>query len=70
MMYKQIKRLRLALGLTQQQFADLIAATQVTVSRWETGMNEPKGAYKRALEVLAEEVKNRRAQQRRKKWKK
>jgi DNA-binding transcriptional regulator YiaG len=31
----------------------VIAATQVTVARWETGGNEPTGAYLKALNELA-----------------
>jgi DNA-binding transcriptional regulator YiaG len=53
----QIKGLRKRLGLTQQQLADMIAATQVTVTRWETGSNEPKGAYLKALQELANKTK-------------
>jgi DNA-binding transcriptional regulator YiaG len=49
---KRVKAIRLALGLTQQQLADRIAATQVTVARWETGVSRPTGAYLKALEEL------------------
>jgi DNA-binding transcriptional regulator YiaG len=55
----QIKGLRKRLGLTQQQLADMIAATQVTVARWETGANEPKGAYLKALKELATKAKTK-----------
>ena len=55
----QIKALRKSLGLTQQQLADVIAATQVTVARWETGGNEPKGAYLKALQELATKAKTK-----------
>lgn len=54
-----IRRIRNVLGLTQQQLADLIEAQQVTVARWETGANEPKGAYLRALEELAEKARKK-----------
>jgi transcriptional regulator with XRE-family HTH domain len=50
---KQIKALRDALDLTQQKLADTIAATQVTVARWETGISRPTGAYLKALNDLA-----------------
>ena len=30
--------------MTQSQLADRIAAHRVSVARWETGRNEPKGA--------------------------
>jgi DNA-binding transcriptional regulator YiaG len=55
----RIKALRKRLGLTQQQLADMIAATQVTVARWETGSNEPKGAYVKALQELANKAKTK-----------
>jgi DNA-binding transcriptional regulator YiaG len=54
---QQIKRIREALNLTQQELADLIGAQQVTVARWETGVNEPKGAYLKALQELAKKAK-------------
>jgi DNA-binding transcriptional regulator YiaG len=53
----QIKALRKSLGLTQQGLADMVAATQVTVARWETGVNEPKGAYLKALNAIATTTK-------------
>lgn len=55
----QIKAVRKSLNLTQQQLADMIAATQVTVARWETGANEPKGAYLKALIALTKKVKTK-----------
>jgi DNA-binding transcriptional regulator YiaG len=54
---QQIKAIRKRLGLTQQKLADMIAASQVTVARWETGVNEPKGAYLKALQELANRAK-------------
>jgi DNA-binding transcriptional regulator YiaG len=53
----QIRAIRSRLGLTQQELADMIAASQVTVARWETGVNEPKGAYLKALKELAKRAK-------------
>ena len=58
---KQIRELRQALELTQQQLADKIGARQHTVARWETGINEPKGAYAMLLRQLAEKVTRRRS---------
>jgi DNA-binding transcriptional regulator YiaG len=55
----RIKALRKRLHLTQQQLADMIAATQVTVARWETGVNQPKGAYLKALNELAIEAERK-----------
>lgn len=50
------KALRIAAGLTQADVAGSIGVTRVTVSRWETGVREPRGALRRsyaeALEVM------------------
>jgi DNA-binding transcriptional regulator YiaG len=54
---EQVRAIRKRLGLTQQELADTIAASQVTVARWETGVNEPKGAYLKALQELAKQAK-------------
>ena len=51
---KRIVRIREALGLTQQQLADRLGAQQPTVARWETGANQPKGAYLKLLRELEE----------------
>jgi DNA-binding transcriptional regulator YiaG len=56
---KQILTIRKSLELTQQQLADRIGAQRHTVARWETGVNEPKGAYLKALNVLAAKVKRK-----------
>jgi DNA-binding transcriptional regulator YiaG len=57
---EEIKKLRQALQLTQQQLANKIGARQHTVARWETGVNEPKGAYAMLLRQLSASVKRRR----------
>ena len=54
---QEIRKLRQALQLTQQQLADKIGARQHTVARWETGVNEPKGAYAMLLRQLSEIAK-------------
>jgi len=56
---KDIRALREALGLTQQQFAKRIGAQRVTVARWETGLTRPKGLYLQALEKVRANVKKR-----------
>jgi DNA-binding transcriptional regulator YiaG len=56
---QQIRKLRQTLQLTQQQLADRIGARQHTVARWETGVNEPKGAYAMLLRQLSDKVKRR-----------
>jgi DNA-binding transcriptional regulator YiaG len=54
---KQVRAIRKRLGLTQQELADMIAASQVTVARWETGVNEPNGAHLKALQELVKRAK-------------
>ena len=36
-----IRRLRQAEGLTQEQFARLLGVTWTTISRWENGKSQP-----------------------------
>jgi DNA-binding transcriptional regulator YiaG len=56
---QQIRRIRQSLKLTQKQLADRIGAQRHTVARWETGVNEPKGAYLKALNELATRSKRK-----------
>jgi DNA-binding transcriptional regulator YiaG len=49
---KQIRIIRDALGLTQQQLAEMIGAQRPTVARWETGVNRPQGANLKVLKEL------------------
>jgi DNA-binding transcriptional regulator YiaG len=56
---KQIRTLRKTFGITQQELADMIAGTQVTIARWETGVSRPTGAYQKALKELAEKAKRK-----------
>ena len=53
---KQIRKIREVLGLTQQQLADFIGASQVAVARWETGVHKPRGANLKALKELAQKA--------------
>ena len=48
---KEIKQLRADLGLTQAEFAQLLGAHAVTVSRWETDPNFQPTPYQIALLV-------------------
>jgi DNA-binding transcriptional regulator YiaG len=43
------------LGLSQADFAGRLGVRQQTVSEWETGRYEPRGASARMLHHLAEE---------------
>jgi transcriptional regulator with XRE-family HTH domain len=44
-----IKTRRKDMGLTQEEFAELIGVDRVTVSRWERGTNRPVGLYAQAV---------------------
>ena len=52
----RIRRLRERRGWLQQELADLLDVTNVTVSRWETGQSRPQKAAWRALERLEAEA--------------
>jgi transcriptional regulator with XRE-family HTH domain len=57
---KQVFALRKALGLTQQELADKIGSSRVSVARWETGKHPPEGANLKALKDLAAKLKGKR----------
>jgi DNA-binding transcriptional regulator YiaG len=57
---KEIIELRSQLGWSQKKLADHIGIEVMTVSRWERGLHQPKGASIRALERLVKQA-NRRA---------
>jgi len=42
------------LGFTQQELADEMGTRQQTISEWETGMYQPRGASSRLLAIIAE----------------
>jgi len=42
------------LGLTQEEMADELGTRQQTISEWETGMYQPRGASSRLLSIIAE----------------
>jgi transcriptional regulator with XRE-family HTH domain len=47
-----IRKLRLALGLTQEQFAAKVGVTFSTVNRWESGRRSPSPLAMRRIEEL------------------
>jgi DNA-binding transcriptional regulator YiaG len=51
-----IRRLRQHLGFTQRQLADEMGTRQQTVSEWETGMYQPRGASSKLLCLIAEKA--------------
>lgn len=50
----EIKALRLRLGLTQQEFSDLLGIGDRTCSRWENGRERPSQSLNKLLIALAE----------------
>ncbi len=50
----KIRSLRQRLGLTQEQMAAEMGTRQQTISEWETGQYEPRGASARLLTLIAE----------------
>ncbi len=52
----QIQALRRHLGLTQQELAEQLGTRQQTISEWETGMYQPRGASVTLLSMIAEKA--------------
>ena len=47
----RLRKLRLAVGLTKKELADVIGCIENTISRWENGTTEkPLGIYRKSLE--------------------
>jgi DNA-binding transcriptional regulator YiaG len=53
---KQIRALRLHLGMTQQELAEEMGTRQQTISEWETGLYQPRGASATLLFMIAEKA--------------
>ena len=53
----RIHALRRHLGLTQRELADRLGTRQQTISEWETGMYNPRGASATLLSMIAEQAK-------------
>ena len=49
-----IQALRRHLGLTQSELAEQLGTRQQTISEWETGMYQPRGASATLLFMVAE----------------
>jgi len=62
---QQVKRLRVSLDMTQQEFADYFGVPQSTVGRWEAGLHAPRGLSLRALNELASKTKKKRKSKKR-----
>jgi len=52
-----IQALRRHLGLTQTEMSDKLGTRQQTISEWETGIYEPRGASAKLLSIVAEEAR-------------
>jgi putative transcriptional regulator len=48
----EVAEIRLKVGLTQPQFAELLGASLGTVRKWESGERTPSGAAARLLRLL------------------
>jgi DNA-binding transcriptional regulator YiaG len=51
---KSIQALRKHLGYTQTEMAEMLGTRQQTISEWETGMYQPRGASSTLLSMVAE----------------
>ena len=51
-----IKEARSAAGLTQTELAETLGTRQQTISEWETGVYQPRGASRTLLTFIAERV--------------
>lgn len=54
---EKIKNLRIALGLNQEKFANLLGVTKSAVSLWEKGRRHPPYRKMERLNQLAEDAK-------------
>jgi len=54
---QRIQDLRRHLGLTQRELAERLGTRQQTISEWETGMYQPRGASATLLSIVAEQSK-------------
>jgi len=51
---ERIRALRRHLGLTQRELADRLGTRQQTISEWELGLYQPRGASATLLSIVAE----------------
>jgi DNA-binding transcriptional regulator YiaG len=52
----RVQALRQHLGITQQELADQLGTRQQTISEWERGLYEPRGASATLLFLVAEKA--------------
>ena len=53
----KIHALRTHLKLTQNEMAEQLGTRQQTISEWEVGMYQPRGASATLLSIIAEQAK-------------
>ena len=51
---RRVHALRAHLALTQEKMAEELGTRQQTISEWETGQYQPRGASARLLALIAE----------------
>lgn len=51
-----IKALRRHMGLTQRELAERLGTRQQTISEWEVGIYQPRGASNTLLTMVAEQA--------------
>lgn len=56
---KLIRELRLATGLTQEQFAAQLGVTYSTMNRWENGRSKPSPLALKRVEGMLQEMGDR-----------
>ena len=54
---QSIRALRNHLGLTQSELAERLGTRQQTISEWEIGMYQPRGASATLLSIVAERAR-------------
>ena len=55
----RVRKIRKALGFSQQDFAHILWVTWTTVSRWESGFAAPSGVNLRILTILDQQLTSR-----------
>jgi transcriptional regulator with XRE-family HTH domain len=55
----RVRKIRKALGYSQQDFAHILWVTWTTVSRWESGFAAPSGVHLRILTILDQHLTSR-----------
>lgn len=50
---EEVRKIRIGLRLSQEQFARLVAVSSETVAKWEQGENSPARSSNRLLEIFS-----------------